>query len=308
MTPSPTTALRGKAPGTPQLAWRLRLLMAAWTAESSADPVAWTAANPAWGQCATTACVVQDILGGDIVWGEARPPQGGVISHYWNRVNGQDIDLTRRQFSAGAGLRQGGPKTCGHASTRDYVLSFPATEARYKALHAAYGRLVEVEHFRTLVALAHLSPDRSTRIGCVIADPTGKVLATGTNRFTAGLQPTERHHARPAKYLFTEHAERCAFYAAARAGVSLRGGTIYVRGLPCADCARGVVESGLRCVVSSGTMLNGRWEASQEAGREILASADVAVRIANGLPADMMAALHSLAVDAPAPDPSLVAA
>jgi dCMP deaminase len=54
----------------------------------------------------------------------------------------------------------------------------------------------------------------------------------------------ERHE-RPAKYSWTEHAERNALYNAARVGISVIGCTAYVNWFPCIDCARGLVQSGI---------------------------------------------------------------
>jgi len=55
----------------------------------------WKPNNPALGQCAVTALVVQDYFGGDIVYCMHK-------SHYWNRLpDGTEIDLTRSQFAEG---------------------------------------------------------------------------------------------------------------------------------------------------------------------------------------------------------------
>ena len=53
----------------------------------------WNNSNPSLGQCATTALIVNDFLGGKIM----RTMQDG-ISHYYNLVNGKVIDLTIDQF------------------------------------------------------------------------------------------------------------------------------------------------------------------------------------------------------------------
>ena len=113
-----------------------RIFEKAWSADTSSDPANWSPENPAWGQCAVTACVAQDVLGGDIVWCEAETPKGDKISHYFNIVGGEKIDFTARQFPKGTLIPEGQPKTKGHASTRDYVLSFPATQQRYDDLAA----------------------------------------------------------------------------------------------------------------------------------------------------------------------------
>lgn len=110
-----------------------------WTAQTSSEPNAWSPENPSWGQCAVTACVVQDHLGGDIVWAEAQLPDGSRISHYFNRVNGEEVDLTREQFPQGTVVPPGVDKKRGFGSTREYVLSFEATRQRYALLAERLG-------------------------------------------------------------------------------------------------------------------------------------------------------------------------
>ncbi len=80
-------------------------IRACWSPETC-DPVDledWSDANPARGQCAVTALVVQDILGGELLVAEVHHADGtrqGV--HYWNRLaSGAEVDLTRAQFTNG---------------------------------------------------------------------------------------------------------------------------------------------------------------------------------------------------------------
>lgn len=49
--------------------------------------------NPSQNQCLVTSLVVQDYFGGDIVHGTVDDH-----SHFWNRIDGKDIDLTIQQF------------------------------------------------------------------------------------------------------------------------------------------------------------------------------------------------------------------
>ena len=95
------------------------------------------------------------------------------------------------------------------------------------------------------------SKDRSTRVGCVIADEDYVVLALGFNGFPRGAdeRPEERHQ-RPAKYSWTEHAERNAIYNAARTGTPLKGARLFVPWFPCMDCARAIVQTGIRDLVA----------------------------------------------------------
>ena len=97
----------------------------AWTRETSADPRGWSDANPAWGQCAVTALLIQDGHGGDLLRAEVNG-----VSHYWNRLpSGVEVDLTREQF--GDLPLPMGPI---EIRSRDYVLSFDATQRRYQLL------------------------------------------------------------------------------------------------------------------------------------------------------------------------------
>lgn len=65
-----------------------------WCAETSFWPQAWTPEIPSVGQCAVTAAVVFDRFGGEI-----RRAVNQEVLHYWNLLNGFDVDLTRDQFT-----------------------------------------------------------------------------------------------------------------------------------------------------------------------------------------------------------------
>lgn len=107
-----------------------------WSAETSASPKEWSNDNPAIGQCAVTACVVQDYLGGDILNSMVTLPDGNTDSHYYNIIEGKTLDLTKQQFPADSVFTEGKPKTKGFASTREYCLSYDTTRKRYETLKA----------------------------------------------------------------------------------------------------------------------------------------------------------------------------
>lgn len=95
------------------------------------------------------------------------------------------------------------------------------------------------------------SKDRSRKIGCVIVGPNREIRSTGYNGFPRGVyDDIDSRHQRPAKYLWTEHSERNAIYNAARCGICLEGCTLYTSLFPCADCARGIIQSGITKVVT----------------------------------------------------------
>jgi hypothetical protein len=74
----------------------------AWSLETSDEPEDWTPDNPAIGQCAVTARVVRDYLGGDFLVAGVVLEGRRVNRHAWNRLpSGLTIDLTREQFRGG---------------------------------------------------------------------------------------------------------------------------------------------------------------------------------------------------------------
>jgi len=117
------------------------------------------------------------------------------------------------------------------------------------------------------------SKDRSAKTGCVIVGPDRLVRATGFNGFIRGIDDTVvSRHERPAKYAWTEHAERNAIYNAARVGVSLIDGTCYVNWFPCIDCARAIVQSGVtRLVGLQPDRSDGKWGNDFEIALEMFA-------------------------------------
>lgn len=64
------------------------------------DAPVWTPENPSRGQCAVTALVVHDLIGGQLLEAEVLRPDGSRQGfHYWNRLVGFDLDLTSQQFA-----------------------------------------------------------------------------------------------------------------------------------------------------------------------------------------------------------------
>jgi hypothetical protein len=106
----------------------------AWCAETSACQDKWSKENPALGQCAATAALVREELGGVVVWALAELPDGTRESHYWNVVEGEEVDLTRDQFPPGTVVPTGGPRQPGVGDAYDYVMSYPATVSRVTLL------------------------------------------------------------------------------------------------------------------------------------------------------------------------------
>lgn len=135
-------------------------------------------------------------------------------------------------------------------------------------------------------------PDR--KVGVVIADNAGQILAAGTNAPppSLGLTVEKSHDAilqdTSWKYFMLEHAERNAIFTAYSQGKSLAGATMYGTLYPCADCARAIVAAGLtRLVVFDLTkdpVRDAKWLDHHHHAERIFSLAAVAVEIVN--PAD----------------------
>lgn len=95
------------------------------------------------------------------------------------------------------------------------------------------------------------SKDPSTQIGAIAVGTKGQVLSQGYNGFPRGIEDRVSYYEdRETKYKYVVHAEMNVIYNATYNGVSLDGATLYVTGLPvCSDCAKGIIQVGIRRVV-----------------------------------------------------------
>ena len=75
------------------------------TSFASSDYMSRVAGRPARGQCGTTALVVQELLGGDLMVADVEYEGRVEGVHYWNVTpGGLELDLTRDQFSPAESL------------------------------------------------------------------------------------------------------------------------------------------------------------------------------------------------------------
>lgn len=118
----------------PTLKQLKKVLFEAWSKETSYCPIEWNKENPSLGQCAVTALVINDFLGGEILWSAALQPDGKVISHYFNKIGDKTIDLTREQFVSGTVIPAGKEKKKDFSNTREFMLSDGSTRIRYEQL------------------------------------------------------------------------------------------------------------------------------------------------------------------------------
>lgn len=109
------------------------------------------------------------------------------------------------------------------------------------------------EYFMGVAILAsQRSKDPSTQVGACIIDRDKRILSTGYNGFPHGCSddefPWNRDESRgDTKYQYVVHAELNAILNAS--GKSLSGATVYVGLFPCHECAKAIIQSGIKEVI-----------------------------------------------------------
>lgn len=111
------------------------------------------------------------------------------------------------------------------------------------------------EYFMGVAQLsAKRSKDPSTQVGACIVSTTNKILSVGYNGMPIGCSddefPWDREGDDPyeTKYSYVTHAEMNAILNY-RGGGSLEGARIYVTLFPCNECAKAVIQTGIKEVI-----------------------------------------------------------
>lgn len=110
------------------------------------------------------------------------------------------------------------------------------------------------EYFMGVAMLSGLrSKDPSTQVGSCIVSDDNKILSMGYNGFPKGCDDDEFPWEREAddelmtKYPFVTHSELNAILN--YRGGSLEGAKIYVSLFPCNECAKAIIQAGIRTVI-----------------------------------------------------------
>lgn len=106
------------------------------------------------------------------------------------------------------------------------------------------------EYFMGVAMLSAMrSKDPNTQVGACIVSAGNKILSMGYNGFPAGCSDDEFPWCREGddnKYFYSTHSELNAIL---NYRGSLEGATIYVTLFPCNECAKAIIQSGIRRVV-----------------------------------------------------------
>ena len=110
------------------------------------------------------------------------------------------------------------------------------------------------EYFMGIALLSSMrSKDPSTQVGACIVSDDNKIMSVGYNGFPRGCSDDEYPWERSAdcsndtKYPFVCHAELNAILNSG--GHNLSGSRIYVALFPCNECAKAIIQSGIKEVV-----------------------------------------------------------
>lgn len=134
------------------------------------------------------------------------------------------------------------------------------------------------EYFMGVALLAaKRSKDPNTQVGACIVDENNIILSTGYNGFPIGCSddvfPWSRE-GKETKYPYVVHAELNTILNAN--GKNLRGSRIYVSLFPCNECAKAIIQSGIREVIYLSDKYNNT--DGNIASKRMLSSAGVTTR------------------------------
>ena len=107
------------------------------------------------------------------------------------------------------------------------------------------------EYFMGIALLAaNRSKDPNTQVGACIVSPENIIISTGYNGFPNGCSDDEfpwEREGEETKYPYVVHAELNAILNAG--GRRLSGARIYVGLFPCNECAKAIIQSGIREII-----------------------------------------------------------
>lgn len=136
------------------------------------------------------------------------------------------------------------------------------------------------EYFMGIALLsAKRSKDPSTQVGACIVDPNYKVVSIGYNGMPRGVDddviPWGHGEGLDSKYLYVCHAEFNAVLNT-RDGSALNGCRVYVTLFPCNECAKALVQVGIKEIIYLDDKYHDHIE--EQASRRIFDMAGVSYR------------------------------
>jgi dCMP deaminase len=143
------------------------------------------------------------------------------------------------------------------------------------------------EWFMRMVYLtSEKSKDPSTKIGSILVRDN-RPLSNGYNGFPIGVRDyKKRYDDRHIKLKFVVHSELNAILSAGKNGESTLNTILYTQSHPCNECAKSIINSGIREIIIHGQypeMSGPTWKESVNISKIMLTEANIKVRIFNKL-------------------------
>jgi len=124
----------------------------------------------------------------------------------------------------------------------------------------------------------------STQNGAILIDDKGKVLLSAVNGFPDGIEVTQERKTKPLSKKYGVCAERNLIYQAAKKGIKTGGMTMVCCWAACTDCARAIIQSGIKRLVTHKQALDRSydWKETIDFALEMLKEAGVEIIIYDG--------------------------
>jgi len=104
-----------------------------------------------------------------------------------------------------------------------------------------------------------------------------KLVSADVNRFTDYMADFPARWEPEYKYTYVEHAERNAIYSAAKVGKMLLSTVMYAPFASCSDCARGIIQCGIKTLVRYPFEVPERWRESTRMGDLMLRESGIQI-------------------------------
>ncbi len=134
-----------------------------------------------------------------------------------------------------------------------------------------------IVYFNLLDSLKELSDDKKRKVSSIIVKDNN-IISYGVNIIPNESSRNENRCGKELKKYWIEHSERNAIFKCSKQGIALEGSEMYVNYFPCADCARAIMQCGIKKVYSPKPELEkSKWKESWKESIFILTEADVEI-------------------------------
>lgn len=105
------------------------------------------------------------------------------------------------------------------------------------------------------------SKDPSRKVGAITVEPnTLQIKSIGYNGLPRKIKDTPERWTKPLKYNYVVHAEANMICNASLNGISLSDSILFVTMFPCNECAKLIIQSGIKTIVTkSPNLLDDKW-------------------------------------------------